>query len=247
MSNGMIARRPALLDDACSAHDAPLPHDRPSPDGRGAQRTGDRRGTPAPDDAPSTVDAVSGCAPSGSAGRQLSRSPRPGSRRLGRRRPLTAGAPGPAPPSSRRRGPVRATGLPRHQRRRHRQAGPRRPRHLLHVLQLQGGDLRRGRRRAPGRLPARRRGRAAPAAGRPLSERIERANRGYLRGVRAERPDDGRARAGGDVQPAPGGDPPGQPPLLRPAQHDVDPPLAGAGPGRRAHRRRLRGERARAR
>ena len=72
----------------------------------------------------------------------------------------------------------------------------------------------------------------------PISERIERANRGYLRGYERARPDDGRPRAGGDVQPAPRRDPPGQPALLRPAQHDVDPAVAGAGPRRPAHRRR---------
>ena len=226
--------RPALLDDV-----VPRAHDRPPsrsghPPMAASQRNGDR-----PTAARHPTTAVNFEERGDDAHRGVSRSPRPAPAARWPPRRLTArGARTRAAPGQGRPGAVRAAGLPRHQRRRHLQAGARRPRHLLHLLQLQGGDLRRGRRRPAGRPPARRRGRAAPPAGQP-AVRAHRAGQPRLpAGIRAERPDDGRPRAGRDVQPTPGRDPPGQPPLLRPAQHDVDPALAGAGPRRRAHRRR---------
>ena len=136
---------------------------------------------------------------------------------------------------------VRKAWLPRHQRRRHRRAGTGGARHLLHVLQLQGGDLRRGRRCPPAGLPADRRRRAS-RAGRRTRERTHRAcQQGLSQGVRGQRADDGSPGAGGDVQSAPCRSPPREPALLGAARCRVDPSLAGARHGRRTHRsRRMR-------
>ena len=102
---------------------------------------------------------------------------------------------------------VRKARLPRHERRRHRRAGAGRARHLLHVLQLQGGDVHRGRRRLRRRTSSasRRRAQCRQAD----TERTHRTcQQGLSQGVRGEHAHDGGAGTGGDVQSTPRGRPP---------------------------------------
>ena len=104
-----------------------------------------------------------------------------------------AARPGPAhtpPPPCRRRGGLRDSRLPRHTRRRHRQARAHLARHLLPVLLQQGGPVPRARRRGR-RGHARPRGVARPAHRRPRrARRAPRLDRATLRPLRAPRAGD---------------------------------------------------------
>ena len=154
--------------------------------------------------------------------------PGPGSRR---RSPSAAPAPGNA--SSSPRGRCSRSGGSRDPRRPHRPARQGGLRHLLHLLPVQGGGVPRGRRPPLRRHdPVRHRPGRGPLTGRPDTPRQPR----LLRGIPAQREDDGDRRAGRDVQRGVPGDAAQAPRRLRRAVRQGHRAVAAGRAGRRGPR-----------